>query len=561
MPAIRPGSASRLRTLAVTLAVLVGASSMAHASEPFPGGAIETDGLRALSPADRLNYTTAFDALRRGDLDAARASARQAQDRVLLGQVEFERLFHADYTATYEELAAWLEDYSDLPCAPRVYNLALRRRPDGAAEPRRPAGLSGRTWSRVAAAGGGADPNDPSKTARIALNNDDLAGAYQAGIDIGDWWTAGLAAWRLNEFSDSFRAFERVANDPTEDPWVRAGAGLWAARAAGRSGRQDRIVEFLELAARWPVTFYGQIALRQLGREPEIVNQGPVPYDARFQTASLNVDEPAIDARELEAFVRSDPRARRTLAYYEVGRRTEARDELVAGVRTAMTDSARRMWNGLARVIGPRVLGSTTDLTRIDASQFPMPEIAPDGGYTIERALVYAIARKETNFNASARSAVGAYGLMQVMPTTAAELSGDRGFVTTPERLLQPAVNARLGQAYVNKVLALPAINGDLLRAAASYNAGPGPMVNAVRKLGQDADPLLLIETIDVPQARDYVEKVVAAYWIYQRLMGGALHTLDAVAFGATAVPLSLDYRPPAQPGPVVIAEVRPVAG
>ena len=122
----------------------------------------------------------------------------------------------------------------------------------------------------------------------------------------------------------------------------------------------------------------------------------------------------------------------------------------------------------------------------------------------------------------------------------------------------QPAVNARLGQAYVNRVLAMPAINGDLLRAAASYNAGPGPMVMAVRKLGQDADPLLLIETIDVPQAREYVEKVVAAYWIYQRMNGRPLNTLDAVASGANRIPLSLDYvaPPPAPAQPVEVAQV-----
>ena len=60
----------------------------------------------ALTPADRLSYTTAFDALRRGDLETARLSARQAKDRVLLGQVEFERLFHPDHVATYDELSA-----------------------------------------------------------------------------------------------------------------------------------------------------------------------------------------------------------------------------------------------------------------------------------------------------------------------------------------------------------------------------------------------------------------------------------------------------------------------
>ena len=87
-------------------------------------------------------------------------------------------------------------------------------------------------------------------------------------------------------------------------------------------------------------------------------------------------------------------------------------------------------------------------------------------------------------------------------------------------------------------------------------------MVAAVRKLGHDADPLLLIETIDVPQARDYVEKVVAAYWIYQRLNGRPLNTLDAVASGATLVPLALDYAPPPAPAQTLeVASVPAVGG
>ena len=148
------------------------------------------------------------------------------------------------------------------------------------------------------------------------------------------------------------------------------------------------------------------------------------------------------------------------------------------------------------------------------------------------------------------------------MPTTAAELSGDRSFVSNPTRLFDPAVNLRLGQAYISRMLALPAFQGDLLRAVASYNAGPGPMLAAVRKLGPDADPLLLIETIDVPQARDYVEKVVASYWIYQRMFGGPLKTLDALASGAKAAPIALDYvAPPPQPEPVLIAQAGALGG
>jgi soluble lytic murein transglycosylase-like protein len=553
-----PGNFRRA-ILAPTLALALAAfGAVAHAADDDDRRAPT-----ALSTADRLSYTTAFDALRRGDLEAARASARQAQDRVLLGQVEFERMFHADYTATYEELAAWLEEYYDLPCADRAYNLALRRRPDGAPEPRSPGRFSNRSWAAASAAGQNTE-GDPLKAARVALNRDDLAGAVIIGQEIGDWWTVALAQYRLGEFGAATTAFERVLSDPTEDGWVRAGAAFWAARSAARSSQQDRVQPLLRRAAMWPATFYGQIALRQLGEEPAIENMGPRPYGATLQHAAYVPDEPVgVDADELEEFVRSEPRARRTVAFFEIGRRTDARDELRTGMRSAVTDRGRQLWAALGRALGPRVTGSDNDVRRVDANNYAQPVIEPQGGFTIERSLVYAIARKETSFNARARSGAGAYGLMQVMPGTAAELSGDRGFVSSPDRLFDPAVNARMGQAYVNRVLAMPEINGDLLRVAASYNAGPGPMMAAVRKLGPDADPLLLIETIDVPQARDYVEKVVAAYWIYQRMNGRPLNTLDAVASGATLVPLSLDYvpPPPLPAQPVEVASVQATGG
>jgi soluble lytic murein transglycosylase len=554
-------------TLAIALSALTGLAHV-HATEVPYEAVVEGEGQdrrpSALSQADRLSYTTAFDALRRGDIDAARASARQAQDRVLLGQVEFESLFHRDHVATYDELAAWLEQYSDLSTADRVYNLAMQRRPDGAPEPRRPASVA-RTWTSLIAAGGNREA-DPARAARVALNRDDLQGAISLGGQIGDWWTVALAQYRLGDYGPAIEAFERVYDDPTEDAWVRAGAAFWAAKSAGMAGRQNRIQPNLRRAAQWPATFYGQIALRQLGEEPAIENMGPVPYSAVAsvrQTSWAGDDTSDIDNAEMEAFLREDAQARRTLAWLEVGRGSEAREELRTGLRGAITERGRRMWSALGRMMGPRLGGRDDEARRINADRFPQPVIEPAGGFTIERSLVYAIARKETDFNPRARSAVGAYGLMQVMPATAAELSGDRGLISSPDRLFDPNLNAQLGQAYVNKVLAMPAINGDLLRATASYNAGPGPMVAAVRKLGPNADPLLLIETIDVPQAREYVEKVVAAYWIYQRMNGRPLNTLDAVASGASLVPLSLDYvAPPPMPAqPVDYAQAQVPAG
>ncbi|WP_024354702.1 lytic transglycosylase domain-containing protein [Brevundimonas naejangsanensis] len=537
-------------------AVVAGAAQAedADSSRPYVAtAAVAEASPTALSSEDRLSYTTAFDALRRGDLELARNSARQAKDRVLLGQVEFERLFHPSHVATYDELAAWLETYSDLPMADRVYTLAMRRLPDGAAEPKRPGGLISRTWASLTSPGDGG-VNDPAKAARVALNNDDLPGAYEMGQQIGDWWTAGLAAWRMDQHADAFRAFEHVAQDPTEDPWVRSGGAFWAARAAGQSGRQERVVEYLRQAARWPATFYGQIALHQLGEEPVIENMGPRPYEATLQRASLTPEPLGVDTRALNAFIQSDEDARRTVALYEVGRRSDAELAARNGLRAASGDNAaRQMWAGLYRLVSSG-RAAQSEASRIDAIRYPMPELQPMGGFTIEKALVYAIARKETDFNANARSGAGAYGLMQVMPTTAAHMTGDQGYVRTPQRLLDPAVNMKLGQDYVNRLFQIESFQGDLLKTVASYNAGPGPMLAAIRKLGADADPLLLIETIDVPQAREYVEKVVAAYWIYQRMMGAPVKTLEALAAGARAVPIRLDYVPPA-PAPLQVAE------
>lgn len=222
----------RASLFAFALCALAGGVAQAEeadSSRPYVAtAAIAEASPTALSSEDRLSYTTAFDALRRGDLELARNSARQAKDRVLLGQVEFERLFHPSHVAAYEELAAWLETYSDLPMADRVYTLAMRRLPDGAPEPKRPGGLLSRTWASLTSPGDGG-VNDPAKAARVALNNDDLAGAYDMGQQIGDWWTAGLAAWRMGRHAEAFRAFEHVAQDPTEDPWVRSGGAFWAA--------------------------------------------------------------------------------------------------------------------------------------------------------------------------------------------------------------------------------------------------------------------------------------------------------------------------------------------
>lgn len=77
--------------------------------------------------------------------------------------------------------------------------------------------------------------------------------------------------------------------------------------------------------------------------------------------------------------------------------------------------------------------------------------------------LVAAIAWQESRFRPDARSGRGALGVMQLMPATAAELGVD------PADL---AANIDGGAAYLRRML--NRFDGDLEKAIAAYNAGPG---------------------------------------------------------------------------------------
>jgi soluble lytic murein transglycosylase-like protein len=149
--------------------------------------------------------------------------------------------------------------------------------------------------------------------------------------------------------------------------------------------------------------------------------------------------------------------------------------------------------------------------------------------------------RQESRFNADATSHAGARGLMQLMPRTAAYIAKDSGVRHDSEALRDPGINLKLGQDYFKYLTSNLSPQGDLLRAVAAYNGGPGAVMRAVETVGSDYDPLMLIESLPAAETRDYVEKVVSGYWIYRRIFGEDSKTLDAVASGARSAELKLD--------------------
>jgi soluble lytic murein transglycosylase-like protein len=110
--------------------------------------------------------------------------------------------------------------------------------------------------------------------------------------------------------------------------------------------------------------------------------------------------------------------------------------------------------------------------------------------YRVDPSLVRAVIETESNWNSTAVSRKGALGLMQLYPSTAQKLGVSDAF--------DPKENLDGGVRYLHMLL--ERYNGDLDKALAAYNAGPG----AVDRAG------------GVPryrETRDYVQKVTGSYF------------------------------------------------
>jgi soluble lytic murein transglycosylase-like protein len=351
------------------------------------------------------------------------------------------------------------------------------------------------------------------------------------------------------------------AVDETEDEWLRAGGAFWAARASRAMGDAEQTVAFLRMAAKTPHSFYGMIAQRALELEGVRVGSldawtapGEPSLLVRASTAPL-LAAPAL--AEVGAFVKSNARARRAAALMQIGRETDAGLELRAGLAIVKTPAERRQWEGLILALNAPITTAAETTPALSVrrpgppprrrppTDYPTPELHPAGGWTLDRALVYALVWKESGFNAYAVSGAGAMGLMQVRPVAAARAAGDDHLILNPMPLLDGPTNLRVGQDYFIWLMERGLGGGpeayDVLRAVAAYNAGAGTVLNTIKKVGPEADTLLLVESLPALETRDYVEKVMAAYWTYRRKFGGETRTLDALARGEPLADIRLD--------------------
>lgn len=567
------------------LLLLVGATMMVGAQVPAFGQRADQTAMsvprptlqggiagfpQPLAPSDAARLRRIFDLQARGEMAAAAREAERLDDRRLIGHVLADR-WGRGVAASVPELIEWLSSHADHPDAPAIHALLVRRAPRGADLPAAPTTRTlgddeqiipeendppARTISRNAAL---------DRTVRDRARDGDAAGAlaaiararpsaayaallkaevafalFQGGRDeealriatdaarqssgsAFPGFVAGLAAWSLGHHDVALAQFEGAARSQGGAPAMRAAAAFWTARAAVRARRPQLYVPWLTQAAQEPRTFYGLLARRTLG----------LPMGFAWERELAGEGEAAAVAETAGGW--------RALALLQIGQRGRAEAELRAlwprvqgnaGVMRAMLAvAATAGMTDLAAQLAS--LQQSADGRPRDFARFPLPRLEPQNGFRMDPALLYALARQESNFDPTAVSRAGARGLLQIMPATASYVTGDatlRG--AGARRLHDPGFSLEVGQRYIHYLARHDQVGGDLIRLLAAYNNGPGNLARWQPSVRHRGDPLLFIESIPVGETRAFVQRVLTYSWIYAARLGTPAPSLDQLAAG-----------------------------
>jgi soluble lytic murein transglycosylase len=311
---------------------------------------------------------------------------------------------------------------------------------------------------------------------------------------------------------DPSLAFDHFAHILAQvtNPYAKARADYWGGRAAQAAGKPDLAAKWYAAGAEHMATFYGQLAAHQLGRDAP---PHPVP-------------EPRPDSAAQARFAALEL-VRAAQLFFAAGDRDHAKAFLMQLADGAKTPLDFAMLASLAESHGRVDQAIAVARRAIDAGMplmvhgYPVTAL-PDGGIA-ERPLLLAIVRQESAFAPEAMSPVGARGLMQLMPGTAAGVAKKLQLPYSLDRLTTDGLyNVTLGRSYVETLM--EDFGGSYALAIAGYNAGPGRVRQWLRDFGdprgQDITMVDWIEMIPFTETRLYVQRVLENLQIYRGQSG-----------------------------------------
>lgn len=340
------------------------------------------------------------------------------------------------------------------------------------------------------------------------------------GFDSGTSFVQGefMSGWIALQFLKKPEVarghFERIL-ERDEKPLNLAQAHYWLGRTHLALKGKEKAEEHFKKAAGFSTTFYGQLALDQLGlgEAPIPIVNGPNVSDDAALKFSRNSMVGAIRLLDAAGSRRHLPTFFGTLTY-----RLETAEERVALAKLAVDLGEIWLSVRVAKVSGRN--GVKLEQFAYPKDALPKAEIEEP---LTERALVYAISRQESEFNPRAISHAGAMGLMQMMPGTARQVTKQIGMKYRKSALIdKPSYNVTLGTVFLGDLL--KRFNGSYISTIAGYNAGPGRVNEWNRRYGDphkgEIEPVDWIESIPFNETRNYVKRVLENVQVYRTLFG-----------------------------------------
>jgi soluble lytic murein transglycosylase len=296
-------------------------------------------------------------------------------------------------------------------------------------------------------------------------------------------------------------------------------ARYWSGRSYEKLGRASAAEDiYREIAAADTQDFYRQQAIKRLLGEvpqPPEATREPWPASEPLRRArwlsDLGLDEFGLE--ELDAVERRS----RAMGGQLDPRATTALRALILSRQGSRRESLRLLSNAFPE------LGS--------ANQAALPELALKLYYPLDfeptvqhlararglsPALVFGIIHQESGFDHKAVSRAGARGLMQLMPSTAREVSRRLGLRYSLSRLSDPDFSVQLGTTYFQQVLGM--FGGSVEPALAGYNAGP----TRIRKLWSEGLELdAFVDGLTPEEPKIYVKRILTISDSYRQLYPG----------------------------------------
>jgi soluble lytic murein transglycosylase len=318
-----------------------------------------------------------------------------------------------------------------------------------------------------------------------------------------------LTGWiALRFLHDPAAAAKHFADidEGTADPRILARAAYWRGRAAEAAGQITEMRVQYEAASHYPTAYYGQLARVRLGLSDVLLRAMPPPAVGNELVHVAGILY-AIGERDLALTFVSDL----------------AKEISDAAVLVALAKLTAKQGDARATLsVGETALTRGMVLDQYAFPDFGIPSYAAIGP-SIDRCIVYSVARTESAFDQRDKSSANAVGLMQVTPEAGRDTAKRFRVSYDWHRLISdPVYNTQMGAAELAALL--KEYGGSFILTFAAYNAGAGRVKQWIAVHGDPRDPKIdpvdWIERIPFAETRNYVERVMENLQVYRTRFG-----------------------------------------